>query len=34
MESIEAGEAFDEEPGRTLRDYLRNIGPYAERLLE
>jgi predicted DNA-binding transcriptional regulator YafY len=34
MEHIEAGETFEEEPGRTLRDYLRNIGPYAERLLE
>jgi hypothetical protein len=32
MEHIEAGEPFEEEPGRTLRDYLRNIGPYAERL--
>jgi predicted DNA-binding transcriptional regulator YafY len=34
MEHIEAGDPFEEEEGRTLRDYLRNIGPYAERLLE
>jgi predicted DNA-binding transcriptional regulator YafY len=34
MERIEAGEPFEEEEGRTLRDYLRNIGPYAERLLD
>ena len=26
-------ESFDEEPGRTLRDYLRGIGESAERLL-
>jgi len=34
METIEAGEPFEEQPGLTLRDYLRNIGPYAERLLD
>jgi predicted DNA-binding transcriptional regulator YafY len=34
MERVEAGESFEEEKGRTLRDYLRNIGPYAERLLD
>ncbi len=34
MESIEPGELFEEEPGRALRDYLRNIGPYAERILD
>jgi hypothetical protein len=34
VERIEAGEPFEEETGRTLRDYLRNIGPYAERLLD
>jgi len=34
MERVEAGEPFEEEEGRTLRDYLRNIGPYAEKLLD
>jgi predicted DNA-binding transcriptional regulator YafY len=34
MGSIEAGEPFVEEEGRTLRDYLRNVGPYAEKLLD
>jgi predicted DNA-binding transcriptional regulator YafY len=34
MRRIEPGEAFEEEPGRGLRDYLRTIGPYAERLLD
>jgi len=34
MESVELAEPFEEEEGRTLRDYLRNIGPYAERLLD
>ena len=34
MERIEPGDSFEEEEGRGLRDYLRNIGPYAERLLE
>jgi predicted DNA-binding transcriptional regulator YafY len=34
METIEPGEPFEEEEGRTLRDYLRNLGPYAEKLLE
>jgi len=34
MEGIEAGEPFPEEEGRTLRDYLRNIGPCAEKLLD
>lgn len=34
MERIESREPFTEEPGRTLRDYLRTIGPYAERLLD
>jgi hypothetical protein len=34
MERIEPGEPFEEEEGRTLRDYLRNIGPYAARLLD
>jgi predicted DNA-binding transcriptional regulator YafY len=34
METIDAGDPFEEEEGRTLRDYLRNIGPYAERLLD
>jgi len=26
-------EGFDEEPGRSLGDYLRSLGPDAERLL-
>jgi predicted DNA-binding transcriptional regulator YafY len=30
----ETGEAFADEPGRTLRDYLRTIGPEAEEILE
>ena len=34
MDRIEAGEPFEEESGRSLRDYLRNIGPGAERLLD
>jgi predicted DNA-binding transcriptional regulator YafY len=28
------GETFLDEPGRTLRDYLRTIGDFAERLLD
>jgi predicted DNA-binding transcriptional regulator YafY len=28
------GETFEDEPGRRLRDYLRGIGDFAERLLE
>jgi predicted DNA-binding transcriptional regulator YafY len=28
------GETFADEPGRTLRDYLRTIGDFAERLLD
>ena len=27
-------ESFDDEPGRRLRDYLRQIGDFAERLLD
>ena len=27
-------EAFDDEPGRRLRDYLRQIGDFAERILD
>ena len=27
-------ETFEEEPGRRLRDYLRQIGEYAERILD
>lgn len=27
-------ERFEEEPGKTLRDYLRGLGPHAERLLD
>jgi predicted DNA-binding transcriptional regulator YafY len=34
MDSLETGDPFEEEEGRALRDYLRNIGPYAERLLD
>jgi len=34
VERIEAGEPFEDEPGRTLRDYLRSISPEAERLLD
>jgi predicted DNA-binding transcriptional regulator YafY len=34
VERIEPGEPFEEEAGRTLRDYLRSIGPAAERLLD
>jgi predicted DNA-binding transcriptional regulator YafY len=29
-----AGESFADEPERTLRDYLRAIGPHAEQLLD
>lgn len=28
------GETFEQEPGRRLRDYLRQIGEFAERLLD
>jgi predicted DNA-binding transcriptional regulator YafY len=34
MERIEPREAFEEEAGRTLRDFLREIGPLAEQLLD
>ncbi len=34
MGRIEARETFEEEPGRGLRDYLRAVGPLAERLLD
>jgi predicted DNA-binding transcriptional regulator YafY len=34
MDGIEPRDVFAEEPGRTLRDYLRAIGPTAERLLD
>jgi len=34
MGLIEAGDAFEDEPGRGLRDYLRRVGPLAERLLD
>jgi predicted DNA-binding transcriptional regulator YafY len=34
IERITPGEPFQEEPGRSLRDYLRQIGPDAERLLD
>ncbi len=34
MGQIEARETFEEEPGRGLRDYLRAVGPLAERLLD
>jgi predicted DNA-binding transcriptional regulator YafY len=34
MGQIEAQDAFDEEPGRGLRDYLRAFGPQAEQLLD
>ena len=34
MGQIEARESFEEEPGRGLRDYLRAVGPLAERLLD
>jgi predicted DNA-binding transcriptional regulator YafY len=34
IESLEVGDPYEEEEGRTLRDYLRKIGPYAERLLD
>jgi predicted DNA-binding transcriptional regulator YafY len=27
-------ETFEEEPGRRLRDYLRQIGEFAERILD
>ncbi len=32
--SLEAGEPFESEPGKTLKDFLRRIGPAAERLLD
>ena len=35
MQAVEVlGDCFDPEPGRSLRDYLRAIGPDAERLLD
>jgi predicted DNA-binding transcriptional regulator YafY len=34
MGRIEAREAFEDEPGRGLRDYLRAFGPLAEQLLD
>lgn len=34
LEVTTTSETFTDEPGRTLRDYLRGIGEYAERLLD
>jgi predicted DNA-binding transcriptional regulator YafY len=34
IERVQMGEPFEEEEGRTLRDYLRSVGPSAERLLD
>lgn len=34
MGEIEAGEPFEDEPGRGLRDYLQKVGPLAERILD
>jgi len=34
IERLAPGAVFEEEPGRSLRDYLRQIGPDAERLLD
>ncbi len=34
VELTATGERFEDEPGRRLRDYLRQIGDYAERLLD
>ncbi len=34
MELRRAGQSFEDEPGRTLRDYLAGLGDYAERLLD
>jgi len=31
---LEPAERFEDEPGKTLRDYLRGLGPHAERLLD
>lgn len=33
IESLELGEPFADEPGKTLRDFLRTMGPDAEGLL-
>lgn len=34
MRGLTIGEPFDEEPGRTLKDFLRTIGPDAESILD
>jgi predicted DNA-binding transcriptional regulator YafY len=34
VELASTGETFEDEPGRRLRDYLRQIGDFAERLLD
>ena len=34
IESIELGEPFEDEEGRTLRDFLRTMGPDAEAMLD
>jgi predicted DNA-binding transcriptional regulator YafY len=34
IETATIGERFDDEPGRTLRDMLQQIGPAAVRLLD